>query len=309
RREAHQADVGDGLQFEDEFEFLAFLTEKREAGGLACLGRECGVAQATATAVRGHEAGAGAHEVGEDPAVAVEHDGAVGDLQDEVAAVGTVAVAAGALGTVGRLGVLVEVEVEQGMDVAVDFEDDVATVASVTAVGAAERLELLAVDGGAAVAALAGADVQHHPVDEAGHGWTFSRPKKNMVINATRAGQGVRPWPAPIGSMSREVLPRCPLPDGRSGVCRSRNDVDGLATALGTELDGTGREGEQRVVAAASHVHAGVEVGAALAHDDLAGVDGLATEALDAESLRVRIATVTGAGCTLLVCHDEPSWG
>ncbi len=86
--------------------------------------------------------------------------------------------AAGALGTVGRLGVLVEVEVEQGVDVAVDFEDDVAAVASVTAVGAAERLELLAVDGGAAVAALTGADVQHHPVDEAGHGWTFSRPKK-----------------------------------------------------------------------------------------------------------------------------------
>lgn len=100
--------------------------------------------------------------------------------------------------------------------------------------------------------------------------------------------------------MSRELVPRCPLPDGRSGVCRSRNDVDGLATALGTELDGTGREGEQRVVAAASHVHAGVEVGAALAHDDLAGVDGLATEALDAESLCVRIATVTGAGCAFL---------
>ena len=60
----------------------------------------------------------------------------------------------------------------------IDFEDDIAAVSSVTAVGATERLELLAVDGGAAVAALAGADVQHHPVDEAGHGWTFSRPKK-----------------------------------------------------------------------------------------------------------------------------------
>ena len=50
--------------------------------------------------------------------------------------------------------------------------------------------------------------------------------------------------------------------------------------------------GEQRVVAATADVHAGVEVGAALADQDLAGLDDLAAEALDAEPLGVRVATV-----------------
>ena len=46
-----------------------------------------------------------------------------------------------------------------------------------------------------------------------------------------------------------------------------------------------------------------VEVGAALADDDLAGLDELAAEALDAEALRVGVAAVTGGTKTLLVCH------
>jgi hypothetical protein len=75
--------------------------------------------------------------------------------------------------------------------------------------------------------------------------------------------------------------------------CDRSDDVDDLAAALRTELDRTSGEGEQCVVATTSHVHAGVEVRAALANDDLARLDDLATEALDAEVLRVGIATVT----------------
>ena len=51
------------------------------------------------------------------------------------------------------------------------------------------------------------------------------------------------------------------------------------------ELHGAGGRGEQRVVAAAADVDAGMEVGAALADDDLAGLDDLAAEPLDAEPL------------------------
>ena len=51
----------------------------------------------------------------------------------------------------------------------VDLEDDVAAVAAVAAVGPAERLELLAVDRGHAVAAVAGSHVQDDAVDEGGH--------------------------------------------------------------------------------------------------------------------------------------------
>ena len=74
-----------------------------------------------------------------------------------------------------------------------------------------------------------------------------------------------------------------------------RDDVDDPATATGAELDRAGDEREQRVVAAAADAVAGVEVGAALADDDLAGVDDLAAEALDAEALGVGVATVAGA--------------
>ena len=62
-------------------------------------------------------------------------------------------------------------------------------------------------------------------------------------------------------------------------------------------------EREQGVVAAAADVQAGVEVGAALAHEDLAGVDELAAEALHAEPLRVGVTAVTARGGALLVCH------
>src|SRR5215212_11532564 len=62
---------------------------------------------------------------------------------------------------------------------------------------------------------------------------------------------------------------------------------------------------EQRVVAATPHTVPGMEVGATLADDDLAGIDQLAAETLDAEPLRVRITAVSGGRRALLVCHSS----
>src|SRR4051794_40355867 len=76
-------------------------------------------------------------------------------------------------------------------------------------------------------------------------------------------------------------------PEGRPSSCRvddsgvvTRDDVDDPAAAAGAELDGTGHQGEQRVVATATYAGTRVEVGAALPHDDLAGADDLAAVAL-----------------------------
>src|SRR3712207_7203242 len=44
-----------------------------------------------------------------------------------------------------------------------------------------------------------------------------------------------------------------------------------------------------------------------LPDDDLAGLDDLAAEALHAEALGVRVATVAGRRCALLVCQDRKS--
>ena len=73
------------------------------------------------------------------------------------------------------------------------------------------------------------------------------------------------------------------------------------------ELDGACLEGEQRVVAAAADAAARVEVGAALADDDLAGVDELAAVPLDAEPLGVGVAAVPGGTAALGLRHVSPS--
>jgi hypothetical protein len=101
---------------------------------------------------------------------------------------------------------------------------------------------------------------------------------------ARAAGQPViRPWPP----LSR------------------RDDVDDPATTLGAELDIAADQGEEGVVTTAAHAAAGVEVRAALPDDDLARVDELTAVALHTEPLGVRVPTVLGRGCALLVCHVE----
>jgi hypothetical protein len=85
----------------------------------------------------------------------------------------------------------------------------------------------------------------------------------------------------------------------------SKDNVDNSATASGTELNNSGGQCEQGVVLAASNVVSGVKVGSTLANDDFAGINFLATETLHAKALGITVASVTGAGCTLLMCHGS----
>jgi len=71
-------------------------------------------------------------------------------------------------------------------------------------------------------------------------------------------------------------------------------DGDEAAGVPNTVLNHAVGLGEQGVILAATNVAAGVDAGAALAHEDGAGSDPLAIEDLGAESLRCRIPTVTG---------------
>jgi hypothetical protein len=59
-------------------------------------------------------------------------------------------------------------------------------------------------------------------------------------------------------------------------------DVDHSAPSTGGELDSPSDLGEQRIVAAAAHTVARMEVGSALPHNDLASFDLLAAVTLDA---------------------------
>ena len=62
-------------------------------------------------------------------------------------------------------------------------------------------------------------------------------------------------------------------------------------------------QSEQSVITAAAHAIAWVEVGTALPDNDFAGIDQLAAEPLDSESLSVGVPTVTRRRRAFLVCH------
>src|SRR3954471_7573121 len=63
--------------------------------------------------------------------------------------------------------------------------------------------------------------------------------------------------------------------------------------------------GVERVVPPHADVRSRMHFGAALAHEDLAGVDALAAIDLHAQTLGLRIASVPGAAACFLVCHSE----
>src|SRR5580700_7807942 len=73
-----------------------------------------------------------------------------------------------------------------------------------------------------------------------------------------------------------------------------RHDGNLLAIAAAAELDGAVDEGEKRVVAPDPHVRTGIKARAALAHQDVARDDPLASEALHAQPLGVGIPPVAG---------------
>ena len=169
RREADERDVGDGLQFELDVAFPPRRAEQGEAGGLALGVRKGRVAEPTDAAGRDDEAHARLDHVDEGLAGCVLHHGSDGDQQFEVLAHGARAVIAHAEpavagGAVGRVVVR-----QQRRHLGVGDQHDVATVTAVAAVRAGERLELLALHRDAAVAALAGAQVQRHAIDECDH--------------------------------------------------------------------------------------------------------------------------------------------
>src|SRR5579859_767602 len=85
--------------------------------------------------------------------------------------------------------------------------------------------------------------------------------------------------------------------------CR-RHDADLLA-AVGHFLEGDLARGDgvQGVVAAEAHVQARVNVGAALARDDVTRLHPLAAKLLDAQALRIAVATVAAGTRTFFMCH------
>ena len=167
--EADQPDVGDRLQLEDEIALLTRLALEGEPGRLAARRGQRRVAEPAPAACGGDEPGAHANQVGEHLAVGRLDLGPVRHRDDQVRAVGAGAVGALALPAIAGPAHRPAVKVEQGGRARVHLEDHVTPAAPVTPVRAAERLELLPVNRGAAVPAVASLHLQRDPVGELRH--------------------------------------------------------------------------------------------------------------------------------------------
>lgn len=77
-----------------------------------------------------------------------------------------------------------------------------------------------------------------------------------------------------------------------------------LAKMLGLEADDAVYFGEKRVVLTPADVHAGMVMGAALTHEDVAGEHELTVRTLEPEPLGRAVAPVAGAADALLVREE-----
>src|SRR5215475_6202923 len=203
--------------------------------------------------------------------------------------------------------VRVVVKVEQGEHLGVHHERHVPAGAAVAPVRAAQRLELLPVHGRATVPTVAGGGMQHDAVHKRRHDLTsvhWGAKLARWLVRGTHTEcAGTRKRRARTRTRPRTTRPVLAAHDWASHdwASRGRHDADDLAATASAELDVTRAECEQRVVTAAPDLVARVELGAALPHQDLAGVDQLPAVALDPEPLRGRVAAVPRAGRALLV--------
>ena len=170
---------------------LARLTLERKARCLAFRRRQGCVAQAAEASLSCNEAGARHGEVREHLPALVPHDGAHRHLEHEVLPARAIAPIAGAVRAARRLQVRAVLKVEQGVHLRGHLKDDVAAVPAVAAVGAAKGLELLAVDGRAAMAAVARLEVQGCAINKLGHG--ESRLSSGLAIRTMICKKRHRP--------------------------------------------------------------------------------------------------------------------
>jgi hypothetical protein len=103
--------------------------------------------------------------------------------------------------------------------------------------------------------------------------------------------------------MERAIRPAPPVQNVLLLCSCSSNDVHYATATASTELNRACLQGEQGVVATTADTGARVEVGAALADDDLACGNDLATEALYAEVLGVGVTTVASGARAFFMCH------
>src|SRR5207249_5797102 len=229
---------------------------------------EARIAASAARAADDEQALARPCEVAEELAgLALGHDGADRHAEHEVFARGAGAIVAFAVLTALGLVVTLVVVVEERGERGIGLEEHRAAGAAVAAVGTAARHELFAAEGNAAGAPVAALDEDVDLVDE--------------HLGARGPGGDARPRRSGRGGDDAHVAVVAPTSEPHVAV-----DLR-----------------EQRVVRAESDVQARPKSRAALPDENAAARHELAAEPLDAEHLRIAVATGAGAADALLVSH------
>ena len=152
-----EASVGEEAEFEAEVTFFSGAAEFVLAGGLVGAGGEVLVATAAAATTGDDDGVVGAGEVVDEFAgIVIEEEGSDGDLEGGGLACVTGAVGAEAVTSALGFVLGVEAEVDEGVVGEGGGHDDVTSVTTVSAGGAATGDELFATEGHAAVTAISG---------------------------------------------------------------------------------------------------------------------------------------------------------
>src|SRR5436190_4461335 len=245
-----------------------------------------GIAEPAIAAAQQHEPLIRLRQIGEHGFLVVVEDLRPDrDAQHEVAAIGAGPVGPCPAAAVLRPEMLLIAVIDQRVQVVGRDKDDIAALAAHTAIRPAELNELLAAKAHRAAAAITALEVDLALIEEF-HG-----------IEQTKKGSG---WAAPLAfrRLGKRLF---------GGLRRSRLDRNiGTTAKAFAELHRALFKREQRVVAAHADTLAGMKLGAALAHDDVAGDHDLAAEFLDAEPPAGAVAAVAGRAACLFMRHPEP---
>jgi hypothetical protein len=185
------------------------------------------------------------------------------------------------------------VKLHEGRNLWVNQGNDVATATPIATIRSTERFKFFTHDGCTAVATIATLRVDCCLIDECRHQLTC------LSVHVTK-----KTGPNGPAFNGKIFLEKICVRDKFSEL-HSKDNVDNSATACGAKLNNSGGQCEQCVVLATSNVVSGVKVGSTLAYDDFACINFLTAETLYAKALGITVASVTGAGCTLLMCHGS----
>ena len=302
---AHQSDIGEKFQFQAEDALFAGASRFMLPRSLVSGGGEACISPSAAPAAGDDDAIVGVREVVHLlSGFVVVQDRAYRNFQQNVHALAAGAVGAFAVASALRFVFGIEAEVHQRVVAFAGLHDDVAALAAVAARGAAARNELLPAEGHAAVAAVAGFDPNFCLVDKHGQQSSAhsarqpSQPQLDEMcvsLKAERRADSLnKNAPARAEAWGRSVSRGDPALIFGTLLRFQRFDHDELAhRTFVQEFDAAADFGEEGVVLAAADVEAGFDPRAALAHDDGAARDDLSAKSLEAQPLRVGVASVS----------------